>query len=190
VLSECTVSGNSAGGRGGGLANDGGALSLSGCVTIGDAARAGGSLFNAGAAVSSDVLVRGNRARSGGGVASFGPPTLTGVTIRGNSGRIGRGLFDSRPATSTRRSAPARGPAAATRAGHDRSGGGPLPAPLDDYGRPAGIMALLTDSRSASKKRFLWTPGRGRTEFSAGRDPDWIIRTGSRCSTSSRASLR
>jgi uncharacterized protein (TIGR03067 family) len=63
ALSGLTI----AGGRGGGLRNDGGRLSLTDVVIRGDSARGFGSLFNDGTATLSHVIVAGNRASAGGG---------------------------------------------------------------------------------------------------------------------------
>jgi parallel beta-helix repeat protein len=114
-LSDCTFSGNYAGGYGGGLYNDGGALALANCTLSGNGAGLGGgglylkqgtlSLSNStvssnftgglGGGVSTrsgatitvaNSTIFGNIAHNGGGLSSYyGTTTLTNVTITGNA---------------------------------------------------------------------------------------------------------
>ena len=103
ILTDCTVTGNSAGGSrsngGGGLFN-GGIITLTNSVLYGNSAYVGGGLFNNGTAVMTNCTVSGNAAgRSGGGVINNGGGstlTLTNCAISENSSGeyYGGGLFN------------------------------------------------------------------------------------------------
>ncbi len=84
-LSGCTISGNTASGKGGGVYSSGGTLSLSGCTILGNASAAkGGGLYNSGGTLSlSGCAISGNTASGSGGDVynNGGTLTLTGCTI-------------------------------------------------------------------------------------------------------------
>ncbi|MGF1464059.1 MAG: beta strand repeat-containing protein [Maricaulaceae bacterium] len=90
------MSGNSAGGDGGGVANLSGALALANTTVSGNSAASGGGIYNVfGAATLINTTLSGNNAGdAGGGLDNFGgTATLTNVTVSGNSaGGYGGGV--------------------------------------------------------------------------------------------------
>ncbi len=106
TLVNCTISGNSSGGSGGGLYNsDTGQLKVYGCTISGNTSvNAGAGVYNKGTADLSDCTISGNsNDNSGGGVwNSFGETIdLSGCTISSNSASIGGGLCNDGTATLT-----------------------------------------------------------------------------------------
>jgi len=94
TLTNCTVSGNSAGNRGGGVLNNSGSLALTNCtvsdnsasnVKINSGSNGGGGVFNYGTATLTNCTVSGNSASNGGGVQNYGSLTMTNCTISRNS---------------------------------------------------------------------------------------------------------
>jgi len=80
-------------GRGGGLANFGGATLTDVTIDGNAAAGSGGGIYNAGTVMLERVTISGNSAgssgfQSGGGILSTGSLTLTNVTISGNSAML------------------------------------------------------------------------------------------------------
>ncbi len=111
TLTDCTISGNSAG-QGGGLQN-GGTVTLMDCAITGNTARLGGGIYDhLGTVTLIDCDITGNSATgSGGGIFSSGTATITGVTI-GRGTRPGMAANWSRIRTApadARRPAPSRG---------------------------------------------------------------------------------
>jgi predicted outer membrane repeat protein len=82
------VSGNSAGGQGGGISTN--FATLTGCTVNGNQGSDGGGLFVNAEAVLINSSVRGNHASDGGGL-SVGTATLTGSTVSGNSASVDGG---------------------------------------------------------------------------------------------------
>jgi hypothetical protein len=98
TLTNCTISGNSAGSSspffpaGGGVWNRG-TLALTNCTVSGNSAVLGGGLSNTGTATLTNCTVSGNSAYLGGGLEnSRGTATLTNCTVSGNSASVGGGL--------------------------------------------------------------------------------------------------
>ncbi len=90
TLTDCTVSGNSATGGGGGVLNDGGTVTLADCTISGNSATThrGGGVDNLGTATFTDCTISGNSTGDGGAGGlynNFGRATLTDCTISGNS---------------------------------------------------------------------------------------------------------
>ena len=87
TLTDCTISGNSAGGGGGLFNNGNGTMTIADCTISGNIANArhGGGLFDYGTAVLTNCTVSGNSASAGGGLyADNGGLTLTGSIVAGN----------------------------------------------------------------------------------------------------------
>ena len=109
TLTDCTVSGNSAGlfGKGGGLFNQGTAMLYS-CTVSGNSTKGGvvgglynrgngGGMYNQGTATLTDCTVSGNTASNGfgGGLFNYGTATLTNCTVSGNSASfVGGGMYN------------------------------------------------------------------------------------------------
>jgi hypothetical protein len=113
TLADCTVSGNSAGGTGGGgLFNLYGQATLTDCTVSGNSAVNGGGLSNGGTATLTNCTVSGNTALDGGGgLFSYGSyynqgdsTTLTNCTVSGNSAYRGGGLYLTNATTVIRNS--------------------------------------------------------------------------------------
>jgi parallel beta-helix repeat protein len=105
-LTDCTVSGNTVFGDGGGLYNSVSAtLTLTGCTVSGNSAKDGGGLDNKGTANLTDCTVSGNKAPGfeGGGLYNSvsATLTLTGCTVSGNQASGGGGLFNKGTANLT-----------------------------------------------------------------------------------------
>ena len=86
-ISGMTITGGSTADNGGGLANYGGAITLTACTVNGNSANGnGGGLFNgAGTATLTNCSVSGNSAFEGGGLANSATATLTNCTVTDNS---------------------------------------------------------------------------------------------------------
>ena len=93
TLTNCTVSGNSTGGGGGGVWNAG-IANLTGCTLSGNITSfyGGGGLNNSGTADLTDCTFSGNYARYGGGLQNSGTANLTDCTISGNYAYSGGGI--------------------------------------------------------------------------------------------------
>ncbi len=106
-LTDCTVSGNSAGTsssgayEGGGLLNYQGTLTLLGCTVTGNTALLGAGVLNSqGSTTLTDCQVTSNSAGElGGGIASSGETTITNSTVSGNSALRGAGIYNDYHAT-------------------------------------------------------------------------------------------
>ena len=73
ILSGLTITGGSTTGNGGGLYNDGGTITLTDCTVSGNSAGDGGGLFSSGTATLTNCTVTGNSASvSGGGLYTSG----------------------------------------------------------------------------------------------------------------------
>ncbi len=86
-MSSCTITGDSAGvrGGGGGVENRG-TLTMSGCTVTGDSAGTGGGVDNGGTLTMSGCTVTGDSSvQGGGGVANGGTLTMSGCTVAGDS---------------------------------------------------------------------------------------------------------
>ncbi len=101
TLSNCSLSGDSAGG-GGGMENFGMAT-LSNCTLSGDSANLGGGMENDGTAILTNCTLSGDFAKfGGGGVYNYGTATLTGCTVSGNQTSLnGGGVYNYGTATLT-----------------------------------------------------------------------------------------
>src|SRR5579859_6205213 len=106
TLKGLTVAnGNSAGGTvGGGLANNGGTVTISNSIFSGDSASSGGGLLNypGGTVTISNSVFSGNSASgsAGGGLANFGTVTISNSIFSGNSATGGGGgLYNLRAVT-------------------------------------------------------------------------------------------
>jgi len=133
ALTDCTVSGNTAVFRGGGLYNyAGGALTLTNCTVSGNTAstNSGGGLRNASTATLTNCTVSANSAPEsvGGGLRNAGTMTLTNTVVAGNSAVSSPDVNGAFSGT------------------YNLIGGNPLLAPLGDYGGPTQTMALLPGS--------------------------------------------
>jgi thiol-disulfide isomerase/thioredoxin len=125
TLTDCTVSGNSAFGAGG-LLSYGGALSLTNCTVSGNTARVcGGLLTEDSATTVTNCTVSSNSAEFLGGMYSFGTAALTNTIVAGNGGGDFSGSYSGT---------------------NNLIGGNPLLAPLGNYGGPTQAMALLPGS--------------------------------------------
>jgi len=156
TLTNCTVSGNSAGFRAGGLYN-GGTLKMTNCTVSGNSATGGGvdneTYFNQGAtAMLTNCTVSGN---SGGGLVTHGAPvTLTNTIVAGNAGTdIFAGVVGDTgpdaPSLSGTNNLIGTGSAGALTNGINGNLIGvtdPLLAPLGNYGGPTQTVALLPGS--------------------------------------------
>ena len=84
ALTNCSITGNSAGYGGGVCA--GGSATITNCVITGNSARGGGGGVSAGDSVTiTNCAIAGNSAGYGGGVSAGGSMTMTNCTITGNS---------------------------------------------------------------------------------------------------------
>ncbi len=105
ALSGCTVSDNSASSNGGGVyLNNGGTATLTNCTLSDNSARFGGGLNNHGTATLNRSTISNNTASSsGGGLQTFGGTLkLTNCTVSGNSSaNDGGGLYTSNGGTAT-----------------------------------------------------------------------------------------
>lgn len=98
ILTDCTLSGNTASaGDGGGLwSNDG--ITVTGCTFSGNKAPAGngGGFFNGNPATVTNCTFSGNSAVLGGGLDNGFPATVVNCTFSGNSAtNVGGGIFNS-----------------------------------------------------------------------------------------------
>ncbi len=132
ALSDCTVSGNSAGVTGGGLNNQNGTISLTNCTVSGNTATdgVGGGVFTGGGTISlTNCTVSGNTApagpNGGSGLYNRGNLALTNTIVAGNTGGDVFGSFAG---------------------GNNLIGGNALLSPLGDYGGATLTMALLPGS--------------------------------------------
>jgi hypothetical protein len=104
-LTNCTVSGNSAGTDGGGVDNEpGGTLNLTNCTLSGNSAtHNGGGAWNNGTLNLTNCTLSGNSAgTAGGGVYNVGTLNLTNCTLSGNSAtNTGGGVYNYGTATLT-----------------------------------------------------------------------------------------
>ena len=91
-LTDCTISGNTAAGFGGGVYNTpSSTLTLASCTVSGNSAYAAGGIWNNGTLTLTNSTLSGNSASLGGGILNFGPLTLTNSTLSGNSATSGSG---------------------------------------------------------------------------------------------------
>jgi hypothetical protein len=102
TLNNCTLSGNFAAWRGGGIANtSGGALTVNSCTLSGNSAGNGGGIDNEGGAMTvNSCTLSGNSATYGGGISNgyngSGPlATVGNSTLSGNSATFGGGIVSS-----------------------------------------------------------------------------------------------
>ena len=96
TLTNCAVSGNSAGFSGGGISNAG-TLVMDGCTISGNSASASGGIAGGNAETITNSTISGNTAKNNAGGISIGPGTsVTNCTITGNSaGDSGGGIFNN-----------------------------------------------------------------------------------------------
>jgi hypothetical protein len=139
-LIHCSVSGNSAS-FGGGVETYSGNTTLTGCTVTGNSARHnGGGLDNFGSQTTAltDCTVSGNTAGFGGGVSNFGPHavTLTRCTVGGNSAGSGGGLANQGGTIALAD--------CTISANSARYGGG-----LDNYGGPIALADCTISANSA-----------------------------------------
>jgi hypothetical protein len=99
TISNSTISGNSDSSLGGGIANAvGSTLTVSGCTISGNSCGGdGGGIFNEGQLTVTDSTLSGNSAGfEGGGIWSTGSLTVSGTNIVGNAGTVeGGGIFNA-----------------------------------------------------------------------------------------------
>ncbi len=89
TLTDCTLTGNSAGSDGGGVYNGLGTTTLTDCTISGNSAASGGGVDNsAGTVMLTDCTISGNSG-SDGGVYNGGTATLTGTIVAGNTNPSG-----------------------------------------------------------------------------------------------------
>jgi CSLREA domain-containing protein len=99
VLTDCTLSGNTATGRfngNGGAISSTGSLYLGGCTLSADTAtQNGGALYSKGYLGLTDCTISGNSASQGGGIDNYPSATLTLVdcTVSGNSATTAGGIY-------------------------------------------------------------------------------------------------
>jgi hypothetical protein len=95
TLTDCKISGNSAGLFGGGMAvYPGATATLTGCTISGNSAPYGGGMITAGTTTLTDCKISGNSAglSGGGDDDNGGHLTLTACTVTGNSAAVGGGV--------------------------------------------------------------------------------------------------
>jgi hypothetical protein len=123
TVSNCTLSGNSAGsGLGGGAILSGGPLTVTNCTLSGNSAGFGGGIDNFDTLTISNSTLSGNSAFSGGGISNPSPVstlTVTSSTFSGNSAEQGGGGIENSHGTVTVTSSTFSGNSA-----FDGSGGG------------------------------------------------------------------
>src|SRR5208337_1462029 len=153
TLTDCTVSGNSAGDGGGGLICGDGTITLTDSTISGNyAGFNGGGLENAtGTTTLTDVTVSGNSARViGGGLWSDGTTTLTNTIVAENtattSGPDALGAFASQGNNLIGKTDGSSGWVSSDLTGTIAQPLNPLLAPLGNYGGPTQTMALLPGS--------------------------------------------
>jgi hypothetical protein len=102
IISGITITGGNAR-DGGGIRNDGGALTLTNSTVSGNSARSGGGIYNGGTTTLTNSTVNSNSATvNGGGVYNNnGATTLTNSTVSGNSAYLGGGIFNNYGGTTT-----------------------------------------------------------------------------------------
>jgi hypothetical protein len=128
TLTNCTVSGNSAGSNGGGLLDSGGTTTLTNCTVSGNSARYSGGLANIGGTTTlANTIVAANSTGS-----SSGPDAHGAFTSQGNN------LIGETDGSS--------GWVSSDRTGTLAQPLNPLLAPLGNYGGPTQTMALLPGS--------------------------------------------
>ncbi len=134
TLTNCTISGNFASSNGGGFNNDGGAATLTDCTISGNSAQYGGGLYNSSTAALTDTIVAGNSELTG-GPSDIGVSLASAVT--GSYNLIGTGgsggITNGSDGNVVLTSLTNLGL-----------------APLGDYGGPTETMALLPGSAAIS----------------------------------------
>ena len=96
TLTRSTVTANNAvGGIGGGIANLG-TVTLTSSTVTGSSAFFGGGIANNGTATITDSSLSGSIADTGGGIANLGTATVTHTTLSGNSANHGGGIYNVR----------------------------------------------------------------------------------------------
>ena len=94
TVNYSTVSGNSAGRKGGGI-DTYGSLTVNNSTISGNSAKYGGGITNFGPLTVTNSILSGNTAGNyGGGIANLGSLTVTGSTVSGNKARDGGGIAD------------------------------------------------------------------------------------------------
>ncbi|MBE7494575.1 MAG: hypothetical protein HS117_06495 [Verrucomicrobiaceae bacterium] len=162
TLTNCTISGSTAGGYGGAIFNSNptqtAVLSLTGCTLANNSGLAGGAIFNDSSLALTNCTLSGNSVSDeGGGIfnSGSGTLTLTQSTLSGNSARLGGGIYSFGGTVTLTRSIVA-GNTAATDANisgfgdifgtNNLTDGDPLLAPLGNYGGPTQTMPPLPGS--------------------------------------------
>ena len=94
-MTDCTVSGNTASGQGGGIYTDG-TTTITGCTISNNSnGTIGGGLSNNGETTLTNCTVSGDSASvGGGGLANYSDLTVNGCGVNGNSGDVGAGLLN------------------------------------------------------------------------------------------------
>ncbi len=94
-LTNCIISGNTAG-LDGGIYNDySGTLTLANCTVSGNSASSAAGIWNSGTLTLTNSTLSGNNASAGGGIINGGTLTLTNSTLSGNSAsNTGGGLYN------------------------------------------------------------------------------------------------
>ncbi len=104
TILNSTLVGNSAGGNGGGVYNDGlggtAMLTVSNCTLSGNSALDGGGIANAGGtlAIFNSSIISNSVSQTsglGGGIYNGGPLIITNSTLSGNSARLGGGIYNA-----------------------------------------------------------------------------------------------
>jgi hypothetical protein len=100
-LSGLTISGGSTTGLGGGLFNEGGTTTLTNCTVSGNSAGVAGGITNSGVLALTDSLVTRNTADIAAGIFNTGTLTLTDSTVSDNTAHVNDGGIDNSNGTVT-----------------------------------------------------------------------------------------
>jgi hypothetical protein len=157
TLTDCTVSGNSTTTTGGGVRNDGTAK-LTNCTITGNSSNVGAGVYNYGMAMLIDCTISGNRASDGGGGVynySSATATLTDTIVAGNTGPSSAASDIAGTVTGSHNLI-GTGGSGGLKSGQNgnivmTSLTGLGLAPLGNYGGPTQTMALLPGSAAIGK---------------------------------------
>ena len=165
-LTDCTISGNSTGGGGGGLGTSSGTLTLTNCTVSGNSAYGGGGgVADFGVVSLTNCTVSGNYAYgNGGGLENYGTATLGNTIVAGNTANTNGPDVYGAVTSLGHNLIGETGDGSSGWVGSDLTGTiatplQPLLAPLDSYGGPTETMALLPGSPAIDAGSNALVPG-------------------------------